>query len=69
MQNQPNKSQIRRLLSDLEIACLSQDIPPLERFKHMVDLYEQEQSALHEQVRNHEALPIVKRRFPPLFSL
>ena len=67
MQNQSNTSQIRQRLSDLEISCQPQDDPPLERFKHMVDLYDQEQSALNEQVRNHGTLPIIKRRFPPLF--
>ena len=69
MQNQPNESQIRRLLSDLEISCSSQHTPPLERFKHMVDLYDQELSALHEQARKHQPLPVIKRKFPPLFPL
>jgi hypothetical protein len=69
MQKPSKKSHIRQLLSDLETSCLSQDTHPLERFKHMVDLYTQEQSALHEQARKHETLPVIKRRFPPLFSL
>jgi hypothetical protein len=69
MQSQPTTSCIRQLVSDLEITCRSQVRNPLERFKHMMDLFDQEQSSLNEQARNHDTLPVIKQSFPPLFSL
>ena len=69
MQNEPKHSQIRRLISDIEKEYTSQNASLIERFNYMVDLCDQEASSLHEQVTEQDSIPVIKRRFPPLFSL